>query len=165
MTTATTDPTFPASTHYVFLEDGGAAAGLELNDAFYQGLRGGPPASPGMERFMSGNGWLMTTTDLEPDVSRWETHTTGDELLILISGAIDLVTEDANGHERIVELRPGRAFIVPKGTWHRFTTREPSRFVGVAYGQSGRGTIYRTIATGTASEPAAVRQAAEGRRP
>ncbi len=157
MTTATTDPTFPASIHYVFLEDGGAAASLELNDAFYQGLRGGSPTSPAMQRFMSGNGWLITTTDLEPDVSRWETHTIGDELLILISGAIDLETEDANGQKRIVELRPGRAFIVPQGTWHRFITREPSKFIGVAYGQAGKGTIYRPIAARPASEPAAVR--------
>lgn len=152
--TTMNDDLFDAATSYVFLEDGGGVASLKVDDAFWQQLRSRQPTAPGVKRFMSGNGWLVTTIDLTGDSSRWEVHTVADELLILISGAIDLIVETPSGEERIVELRPGKAFLVPRGTWHRFITRAPSQFVGVAYGQSGKGTNYRPIESRAAAEPA-----------
>ena len=136
---------FDAASSYVVLEDGGAAARLHVDDSFWLALRNGTPADPAVARFTSANGWLLTTIDIEADSSRWEVHTLADELLILISGAIDLLVESPPGEVRVVELRPGKAFLVPKDTWHRFVTRVPSRFIGVAYGQSSKGTLYRRI--------------------
>jgi len=51
----------------------------------------------------------------------WEMHPDADEFLYLLDGAIDVVLrEDLDqGEERRIELRPGRACIVPKGAWHR----------------------------------------------
>ena len=43
-------------------------------------------------------------------------HPEGDELLLLLSGAIDLILQTGD-RERVVELRPGAACIVPRGVW------------------------------------------------
>src|SRR5262245_30070332 len=57
-----------------------------------------------------------------------ELHPDGDELLYLVSGGVDLVLE-RDGGEDVVALRPGQAFIVPRGVWHRVTVREPSHLL------------------------------------
>jgi mannose-6-phosphate isomerase-like protein (cupin superfamily) len=66
-------------------------------------------------------------------------HPEGDEILSLVSGAIDFVVEE-RGERRTVELRPGRTFVVPRGAWHRALVKEPSVVLAVTY---GRGTQHR----------------------
>lgn len=51
-------------------------------------------------------------------VTPWERHDTGDELLYVLAGAVEItiLTE----HDRhVAVLRTGEALIVPKGLWHR----------------------------------------------
>ena len=45
-------------------------------------------------------------------------HPDGDELLILLSGRIDLVLDERE-QERTVNLRAGKASLVPRGVGHR----------------------------------------------
>jgi mannose-6-phosphate isomerase-like protein (cupin superfamily) len=66
-----------------------------------------------------------------------ELHPDGDELLYLVSGRLDVVL-DENGGETIVELKPGDAFIVPKGVWHRVVMREPSQLIHITPGPGGQ---------------------------
>jgi mannose-6-phosphate isomerase-like protein (cupin superfamily) len=51
--------------------------------------------------------------------SEWERHTSGDELVLALSGTttVILLTE---GHENRVELAENELVVVPAGTWHRF---------------------------------------------
>jgi mannose-6-phosphate isomerase-like protein (cupin superfamily) len=65
-----------------------------------------------------------------------EMHPDGDELLYLISGRMSAVLEE-DGGERVVELRPGEALIVPRGVWHRLYLREPSQLLHVTPGPRG----------------------------
>jgi mannose-6-phosphate isomerase-like protein (cupin superfamily) len=46
-----------------------------------------------------------------------EMHPAGDEVLYLLSGAMELLLDGKDG-ERKISLRPGTAFIVPRGVWH-----------------------------------------------
>jgi mannose-6-phosphate isomerase-like protein (cupin superfamily) len=55
----------------------------------------------------------------------WEVHPAGDELLYLLTGAIDAVLDEPGG-EREVNLRGGQALLVPQGVWHRLILRQPS---------------------------------------
>ena len=55
----------------------------------------------------------------------WEMHPSGDELLYLLTGAIDAVLDEPGG-ERLVALRGGQACLVPQGVWHRLILRQPS---------------------------------------
>ncbi len=61
--------------------------------------------------------------DFHPE--EWEMHPSGDELLYLLRGALDIVVEGPR-RERRVALRVGEAFIVPRGLWHRLLMRQPS---------------------------------------
>jgi len=69
---------------------------------------------------------------------RGELHPDGDELLYLISGRVDVVLDDGDlenvGVESVTTLKPGEAFIVPKGVWHRVDVLEPSHFVHITPG-------------------------------
>jgi mannose-6-phosphate isomerase-like protein (cupin superfamily) len=63
-----------------------------------------------------------TPADFHPD--EWEMHPAGEELLCLLTGAIDVILDEPGG-ERTVALRAGQACIVPRGVWHRLILREP----------------------------------------
>ncbi len=65
-----------------------------------------------------------------------ERHPDGDELLVLLSGRIEVVLED-EAPPRRVELRPGQALVVPRGVWHRAILHEPSRVLHVTPGPGG----------------------------
>jgi mannose-6-phosphate isomerase-like protein (cupin superfamily) len=65
-----------------------------------------------------------------------EMHPDGDELLVLISGRVTVVIEDAEPPRR-VGLAPGQALVVPRGVWHRVVLDEPSRILHVTPGPGG----------------------------
>jgi mannose-6-phosphate isomerase-like protein (cupin superfamily) len=60
----------------------------------------------------------------------------GDELLYMLSGAVTVTLELADG-DRFVELGAGDAVVVPKGIWHQITTREPGRLIHITPGPNG----------------------------
>ena len=47
----------------------------------------------------------------------WERHSTGDELLHVIEGTLDLTVLAEDGPVELT-LDPGQVFIVPQGLWH-----------------------------------------------
>ena len=65
-----------------------------------------------------------------------EMHPDGDELLYLISGAVAVELELADG-DRTIDLVAGDAIVVPQGVWHRITTQQPGRLVHVTPGPNG----------------------------
>ncbi len=72
----------------------------------------------------------------------WERHPGGEEVVVLLTGRVDLVQE-LDGHEHVVELRPGQAVINPAGVWHTARVHEP----GVAlFITPGRGTEAKPLA-------------------
>lgn len=66
-----------------------------------------------------------------------EMHPDGDELLYLISGAVTVTLELADGNV-LVELGAGDAVVVPKGVWHKITMREPGQLVHITPGPHGK---------------------------
>jgi hypothetical protein len=58
--------------------------------------------------------------------------------VILLSGAIDVITERPAG-EHAVELRqPGDTSVVPRGLWHRSVLLEPSNRIFMVAGAGTR---------------------------
>jgi hypothetical protein len=80
----------------VFLQDGGSASTIDVTEAFWRDLMSGSAASPGAALVANGIGWLTAIYRFKRDTPRWEMHPAGDELLVLLSGAIDIVLE-SNG--------------------------------------------------------------------
>lgn len=118
---------------YVHLGDDGSAVPLPVTESFWADLAAGKLGD-------LGSGRLVTFHAFDADWSSWEVHPNGDELVCLISGAVDFVLERAEG-EATVELRgPGAFVLVPRGTWHTARVREPSSALFVT---AGRGTQHR----------------------
>lgn len=72
----------------------------------------------------------------QPAPHAGEMHPDGDELLYLVSGAITILLELPDG-DRTVDLAAGDAMVVPQGTWHRITLREPGQLVHITPGPDG----------------------------
>lgn len=63
--------------------------------------------------------------DLHPE--NWEMHPHGDEVLLLLEGALDLELEG----DAPRALQAGQACVVESGTWHRLLLRAPARLLFV----------------------------------
>ncbi|HEV8063978.1 MAG TPA: cupin domain-containing protein [Acidimicrobiales bacterium] len=69
----------------------------------------------------------------------WERHPAGEEVVVLLSGRVDLI-QDLEGSERVIKLHPGWAAVNPKGVWHTATVHEPGQALFIT---PGRGTEHR----------------------
>jgi len=86
-------------------------------------------------------GRLVASVALEKDEVDWEMHPSGDELLVALGGAFDLVLQDGRT-DRVIELPAGQAALVPFGTWHRLRVRVPGE---VLFVRAAKGTLHRTL--------------------
>src|SRR5919204_4600155 len=110
-----TGSAFDLSSTYVQLEDGPTAAAIEVDEHFWDNIENRPALHGGrlVGTFHNASDW---------DVS--EMHPDGDEVVCLLSGAIDVVLEEEDG-KRIIELHPGATCIVPRSVWHTATVHTP----------------------------------------
>jgi mannose-6-phosphate isomerase-like protein (cupin superfamily) len=73
---------------------------------------------------------FRSNRDLHSDI--WEKHPTSDELILLISGELDVVLEAKAGDassDVVKRLQRLRAFIVPAGVWHRLIPVTPGELL------------------------------------
>ncbi len=70
-----------------------------------------------------------------------EMHPDGDEVLYLISGAVNVVFEDEQLAD--IGLQPGDGLVVPRGVWHRVDIIAPSQ---ILYATPGPRSEYRPLA-------------------
>jgi hypothetical protein len=89
-------------------------------------------------------GRLMGLFEMEEDPDHREMHPRGDEILILLSGSVDVVLE-APGGERRIPMRGRGACIVPRGVWHGQIVHAPSVMMFIT---PGEGTEHRPRAGG-----------------
>ncbi len=121
---------------FVHLEDGPQALPVKVTPNLWERVEASRQLTGGR---MVGLNRARQPDDLHP--SEWERHPAGDELVCLLSGAVDLVLDETGG-ERRVELRAGLGFIVPRGVWHRFVRRGPCDLLFVV---RGSGTELRSV--------------------
>ncbi len=69
-------------------------------------------------------GRLVCITPQTETWTSWERHPAGDEVVVLLSGKVDVVQDLPDGR-RVVELLPGRAVINPRDVWHTSDVHEP----------------------------------------
>jgi len=87
-------------------------------------------------------GRLVCVTAQEATWDSWERHPAGDEVVVLLSGRVDVVQE-VDGTERVVELRAGEAMVNPRNVWHTARVHEPGRALFIT---PGAGTEHRPLA-------------------
>jgi mannose-6-phosphate isomerase-like protein (cupin superfamily) len=107
---------FSPSSTFVHLEPGGNVTTIKVDKEFWTGLR---------SRRIEGH--LAGLVPMYRNFS-WEMHPDGDELLCVVSGAISVVLE-RDGAENTADVSAGRAFVVPRGIWHRVLVREPGKLM------------------------------------
>ena len=112
---------------YVHLTDGGVVHPIEVNETFWKDL------ASGRGDFRLEDGWLVLCTHHTQDWIHWEVHPAGDELVYLLSGAVDLILEGQDG-DRVVELRNRGGYRVPRGVWHTAKVYEPSDMLFITAG-------------------------------
>jgi len=113
---------------YVQLDDGPDARAVPVGPDFWETIA---------ERTELHGGRLVMVGHNAADWPSWEMHPAGEEIVYLLSGAVDLVLELAEG-ERVLSLRPGLAAIVPRGVWHRAIVRVPGDTLHITRGAGTR---------------------------
>jgi mannose-6-phosphate isomerase-like protein (cupin superfamily) len=87
------------------------------------------------------DGRLVTVNRQARNWPHWERHPAGDEVLVLLSGELQIVLEH-RGRTRRVTLKAGHSLIVPKGVWHRAVIRKPGNMLFIT---PGAGTEHRPL--------------------
>ncbi|GAB4376574.1 MAG: hypothetical protein Kow00114_40320 [Kiloniellaceae bacterium] len=112
---------------YLELLGGGAVEKIDVTPDFWPDLQSG-------KRQLHGR--LVMAFPMTGDMTHWEVHPAGEEILLLLSGAMTLILEgvlEGDPDERFT-LRPGEAFVVPRGRWHRIEVTEPGELVFMTEG-------------------------------
>ncbi|HTN13255.1 MAG TPA: cupin domain-containing protein [Sphingomonadaceae bacterium] len=63
-------------------------------------------------------GRLVSLFRFTEDWAGWEMHPAGDEVVVCISGSMELIQEMEDGSHVRTRLSPGEYTINPPGTWH-----------------------------------------------
>ena len=92
----------------------------------------GPP--PRIDGYVVG---LTRSEPGSPPRHAGERHPDADEVLVLISGRIEVLLEEKEGDPTTYEVGPGEAFVVPKGLWHRLVALEPTQLLHITPGPHG----------------------------
>ena len=118
---------------FVHLRDGGDAEPVKVTHSFWTSSA---VARGKYDRIV---GAFAFASDADLHASMQEIHPNSDEVLFLVSGAIDVVVDDPHG-ERRISVEAGEFAIVPRGVWHRLVMRAPGKlvFINSRTGMSSR---------------------------
>jgi mannose-6-phosphate isomerase-like protein (cupin superfamily) len=116
-------------TTYLVLADGPEARRIEVGPDFWETIDEREDLA----------GRMVAVFRYDADWNSWEVHPDGDEIVLLLSGAVDLVLDEASG-ERTIALRDRTAAIVPRGVWHTANVLAPSKALHITRGE---GTTHR----------------------
>ena len=123
-------PSFDLHATYVEMRGDGRSTAIKNTPSFW------PDVMSGKRQI---DGRLVLGFSISEDMSHWEMHPVGEELICLTSGAIDVVL-DESGAERTVSLEGGQACLIPVGAWHRFVVHQAGEVIAVT---AGEGTQHR----------------------
>lgn len=85
-----------------------------------------------------GPGRLVSTYDFKENWTTWEKHPEGEELVILLAGAMDLILS-VNDREESVSLNsPGQYLIVPRDIWHTANVQQGALAMFITDGEGTR---------------------------
>jgi mannose-6-phosphate isomerase-like protein (cupin superfamily) len=123
---------FSLNATYVHLRPDDSALALKGGAEFWAGIE---------DRRDLEQGRLMGALPQTADWDHWERHPAGEEILILLSGELEIVLQTEAGEERAV-LTPGRTLVVPTGIWHRGIVRKSGELLFVT---AGAGTEHKPV--------------------
>jgi len=119
-------------TTWIHLGPDGTSVPLPVTEKIWEQL--------GSDELGLGAGRLVSQIAFDADWLTWEMHPAGEEVVCLLSGAVDLVLDGETGRRTVSLRRPGSFVIVPRGTWHTADVQAPSEMLFIT---PGDGTEHR----------------------
>jgi|SRR5579872_2569520 len=123
---------FSLDKEYVNLRPDDGATTLKIGPQFWSTIQ---------RRTSLSRGRLLGVTPQKVDWPIWERHPAGEEILVMLSGEMDIALQTRRG-ERRVRLKAGHSFVVPRGIWHRGIARKPGKLMFIT---PGAGTEHRPV--------------------
>lgn len=121
--------------HYIHLQDSGRAEPITVTDSFWPDLADGK--LPALEQ-----GRLVLAFSFAEPWANWECHPAGEEVVVLLSGAVDMVLQEPTGETCIALRSVGDFVLVPQGVWHTARTEVQSTLLFITPGQ---GTVHKAV--------------------
>jgi len=84
---------------------------------------------------------LISCFEFSENWSSWEIHPNGDEIVILLSGKVELILELKNEQKSVLLEHAGEYAIIPQNTWH---TAKTNRSTKVLFITPGEGTEHKS---------------------
>ncbi|MFT3806647.1 cupin domain-containing protein [Arenimonas sp.] len=130
-------PTLPLNLigTYAHVRDDAGMRAIPADGDFWQAL--GEGRFPELDQ-----GRLLSAFEFAEAWSSWERHPAGEELVLLLAGACDLLLELEQGLQRIHLEQIGDYILIPKGIWHTAHTDRPTRLLFLT---PGLGTEHRPV--------------------
>ena len=116
---------------YAQIKDSSDVAAIEVDDKLWDEID---------VRTELHEGRLVMIVPMTEDWPTWEKHPAGDEIVYMLSGAMELVLKFPSG-DRTVSLTAMKGVVVPRGIWHTAKVLE-----------SGK-TLFITPGAGTQNRP------------
>jgi mannose-6-phosphate isomerase-like protein (cupin superfamily) len=120
---------------FLHVRDDASIKPVDAPDSFWPDMAAG--AFPELDQ-----GRLMSAFTFSAAWDSWERHPTGEELVMLLAGAVTLTLEEAEGPRSIQLGSPGEYALIPRNTWHTATTAVESTLLFLT---PGAGTEHRPI--------------------
>ena len=119
---------------FVHLSNSGDLEQVELTPSFWR-----DSSSRALYDRLVGTFDFNSSEDLHSAMQ--EMHPEADELIFVVSGAIDVILQEGDS-EQVIPVVAGEAAIVPRGVWHRLVMRKPGKllFVNSRTGMQSRET-------------------------
>lgn len=81
------------------------------------------------------NEYLVISASFDAPWPSWEVHPNGDEIVVLLSGAVDFTLETAEGNQVVPVRQAGEYVFVPKGHWHTADPLQPTTMLFITAGE------------------------------
>lgn len=128
---------------YLHVKDGTEIAAVDAPDSFWPDLSAGK--FPELD-----HGRLMSAFTFTGAWDTWERHPAGEELVMLLGGAVTLMLEEAEGVRVVSLTHPGAYVLVARNTWHTARAEVESSLVFLT---PGAGTEHRPVNDRTWPQP------------
>lgn len=78
---------------------------------------------------------LIAEYTFDKDWGSWEQHPEGDEILYLVSGALEIHLRMADGISKVIMDQPGTTLTVKKSLWHTAKVISPCKVLFITPGE------------------------------
>ncbi len=125
---------FDLETTYLTLDGAGGVRQLPVGPDFWATIAGNPAVAGTLVTVFAGR---------DGDWEEWEMHPGGDEVLVVLEGALGMIFEYPDGRSERHDLAAGATLVIPRGAWHRAVGQKDARLLFITY---GAGTRHKPIA-------------------